>query len=157
MHGRPCACGTRLGDCVAGDIPLAKRPEKPAWRQWVGVATTLARATIAAFWQILNAPPDHRRNSQPEHLRKDGRVVECAGLEIRFTGLPVTRVRIPLFPPNHTTCKKPLQTCKGFLFKGIAAPMLAGARLALLHGFVGAPVSIRADTCFSKATQTPPS
>lgn len=31
--------------------------------------------------------------------RKDGRVVECAGLEIRFTGSPVTRVQIPLFPP----------------------------------------------------------
>ena len=28
-----------------------------------------------------------------------GRVVECAGLEIRFTGSPVTWVRIPPYPP----------------------------------------------------------
>ncbi len=27
-------------------------------------------------------------------------MVECAGFEIRFTGQPVTRVRIPLSPPN---------------------------------------------------------
>jgi len=26
-------------------------------------------------------------------------VVECTGFEIRRTGLPVPRVRIPLFPP----------------------------------------------------------
>lgn len=47
--------------------------------------------TIANF-----AAPGHWRGNHP---RKDGRVVECAGLEIRFRGLPLTRVRIPLFPP----------------------------------------------------------
>lgn len=61
------------------------------------------RATMAS---LHRAPVDHRRRGQyrcsngcASALRKDGRVVECAGLEIRFTGLPVTRVRIPLFPP----------------------------------------------------------
>ena len=34
--------------------------------------------------------------------RKDGRVVECTGFEIRRTGLPVPRVRIPLFPPSNS-------------------------------------------------------
>ena len=60
-------------------------------------------ATMAG---LHRAPVDHRRRGQyrcsngcASALRKDGRVVECAGLEIRFTGLPVTRVRIPLFPP----------------------------------------------------------
>ena len=47
--------------------------------------------TIANF-----AAPGHWRGNHP---RKDGRVVECAGLEIRFRGLPLTRVRIPLFQP----------------------------------------------------------
>ena len=36
-------------------------------------------------------------------MRKSGRVVECGGLEIRFTVITVTRVRIPPFPPKSTT------------------------------------------------------
>ena len=72
----------------------------------VGVGTQ-QRATITG---LRRAPIDHRRRGQQKSSkkagcasRKDGRVVECAGLEIRFTGLPVTRVRIPLFPPNLCT------------------------------------------------------
>ena len=37
---------------------------------------------------------------RPIKQRKSGRVVECDGLEIRFTVATVTRVRIPPFPPK---------------------------------------------------------
>lgn len=36
---------------------------------------------------------------RPIKQRKSGRVVECDGLEIRYTVATVSRVRIPPFPP----------------------------------------------------------
>ena len=64
-----------------------------------GAATLPRRRRGAADPDRLKSRPslvDHERRRE---ARRDGRVVECAGLEIRFTGSPVTWVRIPLSPP----------------------------------------------------------
>ena len=50
-------------------------------------------------------PPADKIFSTDRQRRKDGRVVECTGFEIRRTGSPVPRVRIPLFPPSSCCLK----------------------------------------------------
>jgi hypothetical protein len=79
---------------------------------------------IAGFPRTTAQEPCSALVESAASTRRDGRVVECTGFEIRRTGLPVPRVRIPLSPPPFPEQRAPSGTAKASHLRGF---LLGGA------------------------------
>ena len=99
--GRRCTIGNRVYAKSVSGVRIPISPPELSRRNLYGNAFFIQSAL---------------KTGRLHPMRRGGRVVECGGLENRFTGNPVTRVRIPPPPPRDFRF---LQLQGPFLFPGV--------------------------------------